>query len=190
MKDNKIPMVLFGVIAVVAVVGLVMMFAQENTVSGEAVVGGPVSNVPGWYTNYKQDAYPDYSYRGQIVDQYFNPGPERQLPTAAPGETLPKGFPKKAMGGLAPDVEMNFKRYPGHDIPSVQTGASGRNMIGVSYQQYQYYAGKEGWDCAVLPEEIKTGVDTPGGGNYALCTMKGIEGQQGFGGASMANQFY
>ena len=54
MEEKNMALVILGIIAVIAMVGLVMLFAEGKKATGEGIYGGAIKGV----------AYPNWEYRG------------------------------------------------------------------------------------------------------------------------------
>ncbi|MBW3018577.1 hypothetical protein KY329_00120 [Candidatus Woesearchaeota archaeon] len=172
MKDTKIPMVLFGIIAVVAVVGMVLMFTQERNTEGMMAVG-PFSNQPGWYTNYDQSQYP---YWSTVQPVNIPAGSIEGSPSSkVPGEWYPTVSQQRLIN-YVPGTE---KRNPEGNIPSALSSC-GRNYRKYSWQEAQGKVGDRDWYCIPIEQYAWGGsteeIDIGKGGAYC-CAYIGQGGQ-------------
>ena len=166
MKDTKIPMVLFGIIAVVAVVGMVLMFVQERDSAGMMSVS-LASNKPGWYTNYPELRYPYDTTR---------------VPVNVPAGSI-QGDPNSKVPGDWYGVvnqERLISYVPGMESRSPYTIPSALTSCGRGYAKYSYQeaVGKindpENWHCTPIQTYEwggPTGEIDIGKGAYVCCAQ-------------------
>ena len=119
--QKGIALVILGIVAVIAIVGLVLLFVQGKNATGEGVYGGALKQVP----------YPYWSGRGVPRNV-----PEFQNPNYIPGRT-----PYQDM-----QTHWNFwsdtnNRNPIGDIPSaIRKCESGGFLVSYDADQAGYYA--------------------------------------------------
>ncbi len=118
--QKGIALVILGIVAVIAIVGLVLLFVQGKSATGEGVYGGALKQVP----------YPYWSGRGVPRNV-----PEFQNPNYVPGQTQYQ------------DMHTNWnyygdpKRNPVTDIPSAMRKCeSGGFLVPYDEDQAGYYA--------------------------------------------------
>ncbi len=113
-EHKGISLVILGVVAIIAIVGLVLMFVRNNAVTGEGVYGGAI----------KQVAYPDWVGRGTPANR---PGEEALWPSTASKDV---------------STHWNYygsaKRDPLTDVPSALTKWGGNGFL-VSYDNVFAY---------------------------------------------------
>jgi len=168
MKDTKIPMVLFGIIAVVAVVGMVLMFVQDRDSAGMAALG-PFSNQPGWYTNYAELNYP---YWATVQPVNIPAGSIEGSPSSkVPGEW----YPQVSTQRLVSYVPGKEQRNPEGNIPSPLTSC-GRGYAKFSWQEAQgKLADNANWHCIPIEQYAwggPTGEIDIGKGGAFCCALK------------------
>ena len=142
-EHRGIAMVILGVVAVIAVVGLVLMFVQGKAATGQGIYGGAIKYVE----------YPYWTGRG--------------VPQNVPGmDYIPGKTSDQDM-----TTNWNFygspKRNPDSNIPSPLTGCPGGFMVGSNDDQPAYYAskgyqvvlidGQKGGFACVYPQESMLG---------------------------------
>jgi hypothetical protein len=159
MKDVKIPMVLFGIIAVVAVVGMVLMFVQENNTAGMSAVG-PFSNQPGWYTNYDQSNYPYWAtvQPPNIPAGSISPNSDSKIPGPWYGVVNTQRMDRFEPQGI--------KRNPEGNIPA-PLQSCGRGYAKFSWQESRGKMDSPNWDC----KEINVWDKKTGKGGFACCAL-------------------
>lgn len=138
MNKEKVALVLLGVIGVLAVVGLVLMFAQQNYGAGLGVYSNPAKY---------NDPYPNWNKRGPPLNVEY-PTPQQGWDVFKQQTTDWNNY------GVA-------KRDPGQgyatDVPSAATGCGrGGELVSVQQKGYLEMAGyrcedtvgmKAGWCC-------------------------------------------
>ncbi len=120
-QHKGIALVILGIVAIIAVVGLVLLFMQGKSPTGEGVYGGAI----------KQVEYPYWIGRGV----------PRNIPGSIPGE----GWNPGATSSDDLSTHWNYygdpKRDPKSDVPSplIKCG-NGGFLVPYSDEQPQYYA--------------------------------------------------
>lgn len=138
-ETRGIALVILGIVAVIAVVGLVLLFVQGKNATGEGIYGGAI----------KGDPYPYWTKRGVPQNR---PGVEY-----APGQTTSKDLVTHWNYAGEP------KRSPLVDIPTPQRkcGTNGF-LIGYGDGQIDYYA-SQGFTVVETPDKAGLCAYAPGG---------------------------
>lgn len=143
-EHKGIALVILGIVAVIAIVGLVLMFVQGKSATGEGVYGGALKQVP----------YPYWTGRGVPRNV-----PEFQNPNYVPGQTSYQDM----------HTSWNYygdpKRNPVSDIPSAMRKCESGGFLVPYNDQAGYYA-SIGYDV------VQAG-DKPGMCVYPQGTMIG-----------------
>ena len=118
-EQKSIALVILGIVAVIAVVGLVLLFVQGKSATGEGVYGGAI----------KQVEFPYWVGRG--------------TPRNIPGDLSQSNWPMTASKDLTShwNWEGDPKRNPIGDVPSVLTKCgNGGFLVPYNLDRAGYYA--------------------------------------------------
>lgn len=116
-QHKGLAMVILGIVAVIAIVGLVLMFVQHKSATGKGIYGGAI----------KEDPFPYWTDRG--------------VPQNRPQVEWAVSDPYLRVEETNWNYYGNPKRNPKGDIPSVMWGCGIGGMGPMSYQDALQYMG-------------------------------------------------